>query len=383
MDFELTEEQKILQDTVKKFMDNEVAPIVEECEKKKEMPRDLIKKLIPLGYVGALVPPEYGGLGLDYISLGILMEEAGRTWGALRIMANGPLNLIPYTICVNGTEEQKKRFIPSLLSADKTAFLAITEPNVGSDASGVETRADLKNDHYLLNGTKMWVTNGSTADIGIVFASLDKSKGPKGITDFIVDKEETPYSATDIEKMFGHAMVASELVFEDARVPKENMFGPEGQGLKIALTTLNEGRHNVAMGSVGIAQACINASVKYAKERKQFGKPIGSFQLVQKLIVEMVADTMASRLLGYQAAKCLDTGGRCDRYCSVAKLFACEAAFKTASNALQVHGGYGYSKEFPIERYFRDARGAMIPEGTTEIQTLIIGRDVLGMSAIR
>jgi len=383
MDFELTEEQKILQDTVKKFMDNEVAPIVEECEKKKEMPRDLIKKLIPLGYVGALVPPEYGGLGLDYISLRILMEEAGRTWGALRIMANGPLNLIPYTICVNGTEEQKKRFIPSLLSADKTAFLAITEPNVGSDASGVETRADLKNDHYLLNGTKMWVTNGSTADIGIVFASLDKSKGPKGITAFIVDKEETPYSATDIEKMFGHAMVASELVFEDARVPKENMFGPEGQGLKIALTTLNEGRHNVAMGSVGIAQACINASVKYAKERKQFGKPIGSFQLVQKLIVEMVADTMASRLLGYQAAKCLDTGGRCDRYCSVAKLFACEAAFKTASNALQVHGGYGYSKEFPIERYFRDARGAMIPEGTTEIQTLIIGRDVLGMSAIR
>ena len=383
MDFELTEEQKILQDTVKKFMDNEVAPIVEECEKKKEMPRDLIKKLIPLGYVGALVPPEYGGLGLDYISLGILMEEAGRTWGALRIMANGPLNLIPYTICVNGTEEQKKRFIPSLLSADKTAFLAITEPNVGSDASGVETRADLKNDHYLLNGTKMWVTNGSTADIGIVFASLDKSKGPKGITAFIVDKEETPYSATDIEKMFGHAMVASELVFEDARVPKENMFGPEGQGLKIALTTLNEGRHNVAMGSVGIAQACINASVKYAKERKQFGKPIGSFQLVQKLIVEMVADTMASRLLGYQAAKCLDTGGRCDRFCSVAKLFACEAAFKTASNALQVHGGYGYSKEFPIERYFRDARGAMIPEGTTEIQTLIIGRDVLGMSAIR
>jgi len=383
MDFELTEEQKILQDTVKKFMDKEVAPLVDEYEKKKEMPIDLIKKLIPLGYVGALVPPEYGGLGLDYISLGILMEEAGRTWGALRIMANGPLNLIPYTICVNGTEEQKKRFIPSLLSADKTAFLAITEPNVGSDASGVETRADLKNDHYLLNGTKMWVTNGSTADIGIVFASLDKSKGPKGITAFIVDKEETPYSATDIEKMFGHAMVASELVFEDARVPKENMFGPEGQGLKIALTTLNEGRHNVAMGSVGIAQACINASVKYAKERKQFGKPIGSFQLVQKLIVEMVADTMASRLLGYQAAKCLDTGGRCDRYCSVAKLFACEAAFKTASNALQVHGGYGYSKEFPIERYFRDARGAMIPEGTTEIQTLIIGRDVLGMSAIR
>ncbi|KAF0118602.1 MAG: acyl-CoA dehydrogenase [bacterium] len=383
MDFELTEEQKILQDTVKKFMDNEVAPIVEECEKKKEMPRDLIKKLIPLGYVGALVPPEYGGLGLDYISLGILMEEAGRTWGALRIMANGPLNLIPYTICVNGTEEQKKRFIPSLLSADKTGFLAITEPNVGSDASGIETRADLQGSHFIVNGTKMWVTNGSTADVGIIFASTDKSKGPGGISAFIVDKEETTYSATNIEKMFGHAMVASELVFEDAKVPKENIFGPEGKGLKIALTTLNEGRHNVAMGSVGIAQACIDASVKYAKERKQFGKPIGSFQLVQKLIVEMVADTMASRLLGYQAAKCLDTGGRCDRFCSVAKLFACEAAFKTASNALQVHGGYGYSKEFPIERYFRDARGAMIPEGTTEIQTLIIGRDVLGMSAIR
>ena len=383
MDFELNEEQKILQDTVKKFMDNEVAPLVDECEKKKEMPRDLIKRLISFGYVGAIVPPEYGGLGLDYISLGILMEEAGRTWGALRIMTNGPLNLIPYTICVNGTEEQKKKYLPPLLATEKTAFLAITEPNVGSDASSVETRADLNHDHYLLNGQKMWVTNGSTADLGIVFASTDRSKGGKGVTAFIVDKEETSFSVRDTDKMFGLAMVASEFTFEDARVPKENMFGPEGEGLRIALTTLNEGRHNVAMGSVGIAQACIDASIKYAKERHQFGKPIGSFQLVQNLIVEMVADTMASRLLGYQAAKCLDTGGRCNRFCSVAKLFACEAAFKTASNALQVHGGYGYSKEFPIERYFRDARGAMIPEGTSEIQTLIIGRDVLGMSAIR
>ena len=383
MDFDLTEEQRILQDTVKKFMDKEVAPLVDECEKKKVIPRDLVKKLVSFGYVGALVQPEYGGLGLDYISLGILMEEAGRTWGALRILANGPLNLIPYTISVNGTEEQKKKFLPSLLSADKTGFLAITEPNVGSDASGIETKAGLKGNDYLLNGTKMWVTNGSTGDLGIVFASTDKRKGPKGITAFIIDKEETDFSVRDIDKMFGHAVVASEFVFEDARVPKENMFGPEGQGLKIALTTLNEGRHNVAMGSVGIAQACIDESVKYAKERNQFGKPIGSFQLVQKLIVEMIADTMASRLLGYQAANCLDKGDRCDRFCSVAKLFACEAAFKTASNALQVHGGYGYSKEFPIERYFRDARGAIIPEGTTEIQTLIIGRDVLGISAIR
>ena len=383
MDFELSEEQKILQTTVRRFMGNEVAPIVDEYERKKEIPRDLIKKLLPFGYIGALVPPEYGGFGLDYISLGILMEEVGRTWGALRIMANGPLNLIPYTICVNGSEEQKKRFVPPLLSGAKTAYLAITEPNVGSDASAVEMRAELKGDHYILNGRKMWVTNGSTGDLGIVFASTDRSKGPKGITAFIVDKEETHYSARDIDKMFGQAMIASELVFEDAKVPKENMFGPEGEGLRIALTTLNDGRHNVAMGSVGIAQACINASVKYAKERMQFGKAIGSFQLVQKLIVEMVADTMASRLLGCQAAKCLDSGDRCNTFCSVAKLFACEAAFKTASSALQIHGGYGYAKEFPIERYFRDARGAMIPEGTSEIQTLIIGRDILGMSAIR
>ena len=383
MDFELSEEQKILQGSIRRFMGNEVAPIVDEYERKKEMPRDLIKKLLPFGYIGALVPPEYGGFGLDYISLGILMEEVGRTWGALRIMANGPLNLIPYTICVNGSEEQKKRFVPPLLSGAKTAYLAITEPNVGSDASAVEMRAELKGDHYILNGRKMWVTNGSTGDLGIVFASTDRSKGPKGITAFIVDKEETHYSARDIDKMFGQAMIASELVFEDAKVPKENMFGPEGEGLRIALTTLNDGRHNVAMGSVGIAQACINASVKYAKERMQFGKAIGSFQLVQKLIVEMVADTMASRLLGCQAAKCLDSGDRCNTFCSVAKLFACEAAFKTASSALQIHGGYGYAKEFPIERYFRDARGAMIPEGTSEIQTLIIGRDILGMSAIR
>ncbi|MFA4916961.1 MAG: acyl-CoA dehydrogenase family protein [Syntrophales bacterium] len=383
MDFELNEEQTILQDTVRRFMDHEVAPIVEECEKKKEIPKELIKKLVPMGYVGALVSPDYGGIGIDYISLGILMEEAGRTWGALRILANGPLNLIPYTISVNGTEEQRKKYLPALLAGDKTAFLAITEPNVGSDVSGIETRADLNGDHYIFNGTKMWVTNGAMADMGIVFASTDRSKGPKGITAFIVDKEETPYSIRNIDKMFGVAVSASEIVFEDARVPKENMLGPEGEGLRIALTTLNEGRHNVAMGSVGIAQACINASIKYAKERYQFGKPIGSFQLVQKLIVEMETDTMASRLLGYQASACLEKRGRCDRLCSIAKLFSCEAAFKTASNALQVHGGYGYSKEFPIERYFRDARGSMIPEGTTEIQTLIIGRDILGISALR
>lgn len=383
MDLELSDEQKMLKDTVRRFLDREVMPTIDECERKHQFPRELIKKLIPFGCVGALIPQKYGGQALDYISLGILMEEAGRAWGSLRIMLNAPLNLIPYTIYVNGTEEQRRCFLPPVLAGEATPFLAITEPNVGSDASAVEATARRSADGYVINGTKMWITNGSAADFGIVFASTDRSKGAKGVSAFIVERSKSPYGARDIDKMFAQAVVASELTFDDCVVPKDNLLGQEGEGLKIALTTLNEGRYNVAMGSTGIAQACLDASIKYAQDRKQFGRPIGSFQLVQKLIVEMACDTMAARLLAIQAGLLLQKRARCERECSIAKLFATEAAFRVASNALQVHGSYGYSKEFPIERYFRDARGATIPEGTSEIQTLIVGRDILGISAIR
>jgi alkylation response protein AidB-like acyl-CoA dehydrogenase len=286
-----------------------------------------------------------------------------------------------YIISKCGTAEQRRSFLPPLLAGDTPAFLSITEPNVGSDVSGIETRATDKGDHYLLNGTKMFATHGSIADIGIVFASTDPGQKGKGISAFVIERNKCVYQTRNIEKMIAHAIPSSEIIFEDTKVPKENLLGNPGEGLKIALTTLNIGRVAVALGSVGIAQACLEASIRYAKQRKQFGRLIGSFQFVQGMIVEMHVLTEAARYLGYRAASLLDKGVKCNLEASTAKLFATEAAFKVASHALQVHGGYGYAKEFPVERYFRDARGATIPEGTSEIQKLIIGRDLLGISA--
>ncbi|GAB6274383.1 MAG: acyl-CoA dehydrogenase [Peptococcaceae bacterium] len=383
MDFDLNEEQKMLKTNIRRFLEKEIQPIVEEYEIKSiPITKEIIKKVLPFGYIGGLLPEETGGGNLDHITYFLMIEELSRVWPSLRA-AVSTSNMILTHIYESGTEKQKEKFIDSLLQADKIGFFALTEPNVGSDTSSIEMTAVLKENHWVLNGTKTFITNGMEADMGILFAQTDKTKGSKGITAFIVDHTETTYKAKSIEKMGMHSCPTAELFFEDSLVPKENVLGEVGQGLKLAGKMLNFARALVAFICTGVAQACVDASIKYAKERIQFGRPIGSFQLIQAHIADMLTLTSSMRLLGLQAAYLLDKKLPCQREASMAKLFATEKVLQVAEKAMQVHGGYGYSREFPVERYYRDIRHFTIAEGTNEIQRLIIGRDALGISAFK
>ena len=342
----------------------------------------MLPQLQQFGYLGGLLPESAGGFGLRYVDWAILMEEAGYTWLSLRVMMNS-LNIIASLLHRHGTPAQQERFLAPLLAGKLRHWMAITEPNHGSNVAGIETRAEDRGDHYLINGEKLWITNGIHGDFGVLVARTFSATCDGGISLFLIDRQETQYQARRADVMFIRATGTSQLSFQDAIVPKANLLGKEGEGLKSILTGLNFGRLNVAMGAVGAARAALDLSIEYAKQRKQFGRVIGSFQLVQKLIVDMMVRCEAARSLGYRAAWALDQGGTARTECSIAKLYAAEAAHEVASMALQVHGGSGYSEDLPIERIFRDTRGGMIPEGTTEIQTLIIGREVLGISAFR
>ena len=381
MDFELTEEQRILKETLRKFMDREIIPLSNEYERERKIiTRDILKKLVPFGYVGAEIPEEYGGFGLDTVSYCLMVEELGRAWGALRTMVTVS-NLVTSLIYKFGTEEQRTQFLRRLINFDYLGAFALTEPNVGSDAGSVETTATRSGDNYVLNGTKTLITNGSIADVICVFATVDRQKGTKGITAFLVEKDKATYQTSDIPKMGMHSSVISEIVFEDCRIPASNRLGSEGEGLKIALSGLNVGRCIVAFAVIGLAQACVDAAIRYAKERTQFGRPIGGFQLIQATIADMAMELDAARLLAFRAASMIDRGIKCTLEASFAKLYATEAALRIASKAIQVHGGYGYTQEYLVERYYRDARHLTMAEGTSEIQRLIIGRELLGLSA--
>lgn len=383
MDLEFTEEQKLMKNNVRRFFEKEIEPLVDEYEKnKRPIPKEIVKKLVPFGYIGGLLPEEAGGGGLDYTTYFLLIEELSRAWPSLRQMT-GISNSVLTHIYEYGTPEQRRAFVEPLLKVEKIGFFGLTEPNVGSDAASIETSAVLKDGRWIINGTKMFITNGVEGDIGLVFAQTDKSKGINGIAGFIVEKGKQKYLARSIEKMGNHCCTTGELVFEDCVVPPENMLGEIGQGLKMGFKFLNSARAQIAFICAGIAQACVDLSIKYAKERIQFGKPIGSFQLIQAKIADMLTLTSAMRLLGLQASCLLDKKIPCRVECSMAKLFATEAVLKVADQAIQIHGGYGYSREFPLERYYRDARHLAIAEGTNEIQRLIIGREVLGVSAFK
>ena len=382
MEFGFTPEQNALREVARRFLREQVTPRIAECEARREFAWDLLPQLQSFGYLGGLLPEEAGGFAMKYVDWAILMEEAGYCWLSLRVMMNS-LNILAQLLHRHGTPEQQQRYLQPLLAGRMKHWMAITEPNHGSNVAGIETRAEDRGDHYLVNGNKLWITNGVHGNFGVLVARTYSAGCDGGISLFIIDREQTEYEARRADVMFIRATGTSQLAFSNARVPKANLLGREGEGLKAILTGLNFGRLNVAMGAVGAARSALDMSIEYAKQRRQFGRPIGSFQLVQKLIVDMMVRCEAARALGYRAAWALDQGGTARTECSIAKLYAAEAAHEVASMALQVHGGSGYSEELPIERIFRDTRGGIIPEGTTEIQTLIIGREVLGLSAFQ
>lgn len=380
MAFEFNSEQIALRDSIRRFMKKEVAPIVERHEADKTFPFELLRELGQFGYLGGILAQEDGGLGLDYPTWAMMMEEAGYQWLSLRTMIN--ITNIPMIMMAgHANEEQRERFLKPLLEGRRSVFSAITEPDVGSNVAGVQTRAELKGDHYVLNGRKLWISNGARGDFGIVVARTFSPDCDGKLSLFLIEHEVSPYDRRPVDTMVLRCTGTAELGFTDVKVPRENLLGAEGDALRIVLGGLDVGRLHIAMGAVGAAQHALDLAIEFAKTRKQFGRPIGSFQLIQKHIVDMTVRVAAARALAYDAAVALQKG-RASSECSIAKLYATESAHEVANMALQVHGGLGYATGYPIERIFRDTRGGTIPEGTTEIQTLIVGREILGMSAI-
>lgn len=382
MDFELTEEQGMIRTTVRDFAEKEIAPVSRDINRDEQFPSALINRLGEMGCLGLNLPSEYGGGGADYISYCVMLEELGRVDLGVALTVSTHLSLGGKTILQWGTEEQKQKYLPGIASGKKLACLATTEPNVGSDISSIETLATLQGDEWVLNGTKTWISNGGVADVAIIIAQTDKSKGGKGLAAFIIERDTEGFSSKDIHNKLGvRSSNTAELILEDCRVPRSNVLGPVGKGMSVALSAFDSARLGVAARTVGVAQACIDASVSYVQNRRQFGKPIGSFQLIQELIADMAVETEAARLLVYRAATIKDKGDPATIETSMAKYYSSEIALKAANNAIQIHGSYGYSDEFPVERYFRDVRVSCILEGTSQMHKLIIGRAMTGLSA--
>jgi alkylation response protein AidB-like acyl-CoA dehydrogenase len=382
MDFDLNDEQKMVQQMVHNFAEKEIKPFARDWDRACTFPRPVIQKIAELGMLAPTLPERYGGAGLDYISEALIFEEIGRADSSIRTTLSVQISLVELTILHWGSEAQKEKYLPRLASGEWLGCYGLTEPDAGSDAANQKTRAVRDGDDWLLTGQKMWISNGGVSSLAIVFAQTDPSLRHKGITAFLVETDSPGFSAPEIHGKLGmRASNTSELVLENVRVPDENRLGAVGEGFKIAMSALDNGRYGVAAGSVGLSQACIDASVKYARERFAFGQPIGEFQLVQELIADMVLECEAGRLLVYRAGHLKNKGLPNTRETSLAKWFTTEAAVRAALNAIQVHGGYGYSDEFPVERYLRDAKVGTLYEGTTQIQKLLIGRFATGLNA--
>jgi acyl-CoA dehydrogenase len=374
----LNEDELLLQQTVRSYFDKRVAPLVAEHERNRTFAWELLPELYEFGYVRGVVSEADGGDGMSFMGTAILMEEAGRIWGSLRTTMN-IASMVAKFLGKAASPEQKERFLAPLLKAERYGWFALTEPDAGSDAGSLRTTAKPDGDGYRISGNKLYITNAMGGDFGIVMANVPGA----GVTAFLVDKEESPYVCADIPHMPVRSTTSCELAFDDVYVPASNVVGELGGGFAIAMNIVNGGRLNMSMGAVGIMQACLEAAVSYTKERHQFGKPIASFQLVQQMVVEIATLTETSRLLGYKAARALDAGESGRFECSMAKAYCGESASKAATLALQVFGGAGLMEESPVERYFRDAREATIPEGTTQIQILQMGKQLLGVSAMR
>ncbi len=378
MKLELNEQQKMIQKMVREFAEKEIAPIAAELDEKSEFPHKILKKMAKLGLLGIVIPKEYGGAGLDTISYATVIEEISKKCASTGVITSVHNSLVSYPIMKYGTEEQKKKYLPILAKGEKIGAFAGTEPNAGSDLGAMQTTAELKGDKYIINGDKTFITSGPEAGVLIVFAVTDKEKGAKGISAFIVENTYKGFKVGSIfDKMGINANLVSELIFENMEVPKENLLGKEGDGFKIALSSLDGGRIGIASQAVGIAQAALDESIEYAKQRQQFGRPIAKFQAIQWMIAEMATKIEAARYLVYNAASAKDKGGRFSKEAAMAKLFASETAMECVIKGLQIHGGYGYTKEYTIERLFRDAKITEIYEGTSEVQKMVIAGSLL------
>jgi len=378
VNLELTEEQKLLERTVREFAEAEVKPLAAELDETGRFPRETLRKAAELGLTGISVAEEWGGAGMDHMSYAIVMEEIARVCASTSVILSVQNSLYCGALEKFGNDEQKKKFLVPFARGEKIGCYALTEPQAGSNAAALATKAVRKGDRYVVNGAKAWITNGGAADAGIIFVNTQPEKGEKGITAVVIEKGTPGFAIGREEKKMGiHATACVELSFTDCEVPAENRLGNEGDGYKIALTTLDSGRIGIASQATGIAQGAFEAALAYAKQRQAFGHPIAEFQAIQFMLADMATEIDAARLLARRAAWKQDTGARFSMEAAIAKLFASEMATRVAHKAIQIHGGNGYSREYPVERAYRDARITEIYEGTSEIQRLVIAGWVL------
>jgi butyryl-CoA dehydrogenase len=383
MDFSLSQEQRLVRETARAFTDKEIVERARENDRNEHFDLELVEKIANQGYLGAIVPREYGGAALDYLTYALVVEEIGRGDSAMRTVISVQTSLVCSAIVRWGTEEQKQRYLPKLCSGEWLGCFALTEPDTGSDAANQRTRARKTDSGWVINGAKMFISLGNHAKVALVFAQTDPEKAHRGLACFLVDTDQPGFQPREIHHKMGlRGSDTAAISLDDVEAPDDAMLGAVGDGFSVAMTSLDSGRYSVAAGCVGICQGCVEASVSYSKEREQFGRPIASFQLVQAMIADMAVETEAARMLVWRAGFLKDTGKPNTTETSIAKLYATEAAVRCANTAIQVHGGSGYVDDHPVERYFRDVRVTTLYEGTSQIQKLIIGRALTGINAL-
>jgi len=383
MDFELTDEQQLVRETARAFTDNEIVERARENDRNEHFDLDLVAKIAAQGYLGAIVPQEYGGAGLDYLTYGLIVEQIGRGDSAMRTVVSVQTSLVCSALLRWGTEEQKQRYLPKLCSGEWLGCFGLTEPDTGSDAANQRTRARRTDSGWVINGAKMFISMGNYAKLALVFAQTDPAQAHRGLACFLVETDQPGYQPQAVHHKLGlRGSDTAAISLDDVEAPDDAMLGEIGDGFKVAMSSLDSGRYSVAAGCVGICQGCLDASISYSKDRQQFGRPIAAFQLVQEMIADMALETDAARMLVWRAGYLKDQGKPNTTETSIAKLYATEAAVRCANTAIQVHGGSGYVDDYPVERYLRDARVTTLYEGTSQIQKLIIGRALTGVNAL-